>query len=63
MLILAVSDNLKIFSIFRTFYHYLRQFESEKSHIVVKGEGEKFFSAGGDVKIVKFDQKLVIYQT
>lgn len=36
---------------YQTFYHYLRHFEANKSHIIVKGEG-KFFSAGGDVKIV-----------
>lgn len=33
-------------------YSVLRDFEKNKSHVIIKGAGEKAFSAGGDVKEV-----------
>ncbi|CRK88952.1 CLUMA_CG002549, isoform A [Clunio marinus] len=35
---------------YRTLYALLRELEKKKTHIVIRGAGEKAFSAGGDVK-------------
>ena len=37
---------------FRALYYALRELEPKKSHVIIKGAGDKAFSAGGDVKAI-----------
>jgi len=37
---------------YKALYYVLRDMESKKSHVIMKGAGDKAFSAGGDVKDV-----------